>query len=353
MRRRRTFLLIFVILVLLLVVGLIALWRLRGESLLGSTDNGGEDVSTERPLIPLLQATPVPQTQFVVVALQTVPRGMRVPPDAIEVREWRLDDRDLPRDPALKLSEVVGRIARVDILAQRPVSLSMLADLSLGEGSEMALAIPKGMVAFALPVRKMSAVANAIHRNDRVDVLISLAMIEVDQDWQIKEPVKYFGGDPVLAEPQPDGEQIPRLVSQYTVQNALVLEVDLWEKVPQVVPTAVAGETPGEQTAPPPAVSDVARAMIELTSVTLVVNPQDALVLKWAFENDASIDLVLRSAVDRDIYAQPEAVTLQYMLDRFQISVPPKLPHAPTSSELEERLLKEAQSRSTSPITGD
>jgi Flp pilus assembly protein CpaB len=353
MRRRRTFLLIFVILVLLLVVGLIALWRLRGGSLFGSTDSGGEDVSTERPLLPILQATPVPQTQFVVVALQTVPRGMRVPPDAIEVREWRLDDRDFPKDPALKLSEVVGRIARVDILAQRPVSLSMLADLSLGEGSEMALAIPKGMVAFALPVRKMSAVANAIHRNDRVDVLISLSMIEVDVDWQIKEPVKYFGGDPVLAEPQPEGEQIARLVSQYTVQNALVLDVDLWETLPQVVPTAVAGETPGEQAAPPPPASDVAQAMIQLTSVTLVVNPQDALVLKWAFENDAAIDLVLRSAVDRDIYAQPEAVTLQYMLDRFQISVPPKLPHAPTSSELEERLLKESQSRATSPVTGD
>ena len=49
--------------------------------------------------------------------------------------------------------------------------------------------------------------------------------------------------------------------------------------------------------------------MIELTSVTLVVSPQDALVLKWALENDVSIDLALRSAVDQDIYAQPEAVT--------------------------------------------
>ena len=352
MRRRRTFLLIFIILVLLLVVGLIVLWRLRGGNLFGSTENG-EGASTERPLIPLLQATPVPQTQFVVVALQTVPRGMRVPPDAIEVREWQLDDRDFPSDPALKLSEVVGRVARVDILAQRPVSLSMLADLALGEGSEMALAIPKGKVAFALPVRKMSAVANSVHRNDRVDVLVSLSMIEVEEDWQIKKPVKYFGGDPVLAEPQPDGEQVSRLVSQYTVQNALVLDVDLWEELPEVIPAAAAGETPEEEGAPPPPASDVAQAMIELTSVTLIVSPQDALVLKWALENDASVDLALRSAVDQDIYAQPEAVTLQYMLDRFQISVPPKLPHAPTSREFEERLLEEAQSRSTSPVTGE
>ena len=353
MRRRRTFLLVFIILVMLLVVGLIALWRFRGGSLIGSDDGGGEGAATERPLIPILQATPAPQTGFVVVALQTVPRGMRVPPDAIEVREWRLDDRDFPSDPALKLSEVVGQVARVDIPAQRPVSMSQLADLSMGEGSEMALAIPKGKVAFALPVRKMAAVANAIHRNDRVDVLVSLSMVEVDEDWQIKQPVKFFGGDPVLADPQPEGEQIPRLVSQYTVQNALVLDVDLWEDLAEAIPVAASSETPAEEGAPPPPASDVARAMIELTSVTLIVNPQDALVLKWAMENDAAIDLVMRSAVDQDIYAQPEAVTLQYMLDRFQVSVPPKLPHAPTSSEFEERLLEEAQSRAVSPVTGE
>jgi hypothetical protein len=73
-----------------------------------------------------------------------------------------------------------------------------------------------------------------------------------------------------------------------------------------------------------------------------MVSPQDALVLKWALETNASIHLVMRSAVDQDIYAQPEAVTLQYMLDRFQISVPPKLPHAP-ENQFESRILREAQ----------
>jgi Flp pilus assembly protein CpaB len=161
MRRRRTFLLIFIILVLVLVVGLIALWRLRGGSLFGG---GGDETVVDRPLLPALQATPEVKTELVVVALQAVPRGMRVPPDAVEIREWRVDDRDYPKDPAFKLSDVVGKMARVDIPRQRPLSMSMLAELSLGEGSELALAIPKGKVAFALPVRIMSAVANTIDR---------------------------------------------------------------------------------------------------------------------------------------------------------------------------------------------
>jgi hypothetical protein len=86
----------------------------------------------------------------------------------------------------------------------------------------------------------------------------------------------------------------------------------------------------------------VVKAATELTSVTLIVSPQDALVLKWALETNSSIDLVMRSAVDQDVYAQPEAVTLQYMLDRFQISVPPKLPQAP-ENEFESQILQEAQ----------
>lgn len=351
MRRRRTFLLVFIILVLLLVAGLIGLWRLRGGNGLGGGDGDGS--ATGSPLLPVLQATPEVKTERVVVALQAVPRGMRVPPDAIEIREWPVDDRDYPKDPALKLTDVVGKMARVDIPRQRPVSLSALADLSIGDGSEMALAIPKGKVAFAAPVRIMSAVANTIRPGDRVDVLVSFAMIEADEDSQIKKPVFFTGGEALLAAPQPTGEQIPRIVAQYTVQNVLVLDVGLWEQdLPEVIQATTSEEAPEtEENAPPPAAPSVASAMVELTSVTLVVSPQDALVLKWAQENDASLDLAMRSAVDQDIYAQPEAVTLQYMLDRFQISVPPKLPHALTNMEFEKRLLDEARERL--PVGGE
>ena len=73
-------------------------------------------------------------------------------------------------------------------------------------------------------------------------------------------------------------------------------------------------------------------------------------VLKWALETNASIDLAMRSAIDQDIYAQPEAVTLQYMLDRFQISVPPKLPHAP-ENEFTSNLLEQAQENA--PVGGE
>ena len=66
--------------------------------------------------------------------------------------------------------------------------------------------------------------------------------------------------------------------------------------------------------------------------MTLIVTPQDALVLKFSEESGASMDMVLRSA--KDYYkglVTTEAVTLQYMFDRFGIEVPPKLPYGVTS----------------------
>jgi pilus assembly protein CpaB len=175
-------------------------------------------------------------------------------------------------------------------------------------------------------------------------------MVEVDQDTQIKQPIVRIGEEDCLAGCQVTGDQLPRLVSQYSVQNATVLAVGLWqEELPEIsVAEAVAGATEDEATTeeeatpPAPEVPSVAQAITQLTSVTLIVSPQDALVLKWALETNASIDLVMRSAVDQDIYAQPEAVTLQYMLDRFQISVPPKLPLAP-ENEFDTQYLSDAQ----------
>ncbi len=339
MSRRRVFLLVFLILILILGLGLFALWRTGRISLPSVGQQAGEPTPTL-----VVQATPVVETERVVVALQTIPRGLPVPPDAVEVREWPKDE-GLPDDVARNLSDVVGKTARVDIPRQWPVAKSSVTTVELGAGADMALAIPKGQVAIAVPVRVLSAVANAIQPSDRVDVLVSLSLVGVDEDSQIKQPVVLVGGEDCLAGCQPTGEQIPRLVTQYTVQNALVLAVGLWrEELPAVeVVQPAEGETPGgEETTAPPEPPNVLQSVTQLTVVTMAVSPQDAMVLKWALESNSSIDLVMRSAVDQDIYAQPEAVTLQYILDRFQISVPPKLPHAPENN-FEYRILKEAQ----------
>jgi Flp pilus assembly protein CpaB len=359
MKRRRTFLIIFVVLVLILVIGLAGLLLLTRGGLTGriTTPPKATGVVVEP------EATRAIETERVVVALQTIPRGMRIPPDAVEIREWPIDDRDFPGDPMFDLDKVVGMVARVEIPMHRPVDASMVKQVFLGEGSEMSLAVPKGQVAIAVPVMAISSVGNAIRPNDRVDVLISFSIVEVDEDAQIKLPVILTGGEDCLAGCMKTGDQIPRLVTQYSVQNALVMGVGMWTGaqpditvVQTPTPEASSGAQPtvavatGEE-APVAVATSVVRSMTELTVITLAVSPQDALVLKWAWESNSSIDLVMRSANDTDIYAQPEAVTLQYMIDRFQISLPPKLPNT-TENKFEYRLIKEAEQRAVPTSTG-
>lgn len=352
MRRRRTFLIVFAVLVVILVGGLAALviMNMRG----GITP----PPEVEEELEPT--STPEPIMESVVVVVQPVRRGERIPPDAVEMRKWEVDR--LPEDPVYSLEEVVGGYATVDLTPPQPISASKVKTVIL-EGSEISLAIPPGKVGYSFPIRLVSAVANAVKPGDRVDVLISWKIIEVDQDLQIKLPVALIGGEDCLAGCQPTGEQLPGMVSQYTVQNAIVLGMGLFEEVAETVevvqPTDEGGEGGGgllpigtapedEGAAEEVPVEQVSTAppLSRITVVTLAVDPQYALVLKWAVESDSSIDLVLRSASDIEEFAQPEAVTLEYMINRYAISLPPRLPHA-LDNVFEYKLIKEAEELET------
>jgi len=352
MRRRRTFLIVFAVLVLILVVGVTALVLMsRGAP----PELPPEDGEGLEPL-----PTPEPEMEPVVIVVQPIRRGQRIPPDAVEIRRWEVDR--LPAEPVYQLEDVVGGFAAVDLTPPRPLSASQVKKVVLG-GSNVSLAIPPGKVAYSFAVRLIAAVGGALEAGDRVDVMISWNVVVVDQDLQIKLPILLTGGEDCLAGCQETGDQIPGLVTQYTVQNALVLGVDFWEDrdlpvgrpgeeaeeepvIPVVEPEETEeGEIPVEE-APPPAEPTLPYSRVSV--VTLAVDPQSALVLKWSVESNSAIDLVLRSAVDIEEFAQPEAVTLEYMVSRYQISLPPKLPHAPENI-FEYRVIETAEEALQTP----
>jgi pilus assembly protein CpaB len=198
-------------------------------------------------------------------------------------------------------------------------------------------------VAYALPVARYSSVAWAIQPGDHVDVLISLLVVELDEEFQTALPNSSSCVQPTEEEGcqggligrlevlpngwvvnlTPNEAQRPRLVTQLTVQDAIVLHVGDWPGE-EDLPTPEE-ELLEEEGAPQP--TPAPRAQIE--PVTLIVTPQDAMVLKYAEEVGASVDLVLRSAEDTGEITT-EAVTLQYIFDRFDIELPPKLPYGVT-----------------------
>lgn len=61
--------------------------------------------------------------------------------------------------------------------------------------------------------------------------------------------------------------------------------------------------------------------------ITLVVTPQDAVTLNYIMLNKgAKINLVMRSAGDTQV-GKTEAVTLQFLMDQYNIPFPSKLPY--------------------------
>jgi Flp pilus assembly protein CpaB len=304
----------------------------------------GTTTPTEEQLDQLTaQVTPtgIP-TQKVWVALQPIPRGGDFAEGTIGLRDWPTSN--VPPDVIGDTAETIGRVATTDIVQGMPILRSMLAEK--GAAGQAALLIPEGRVAVAFPINEQSSVAYAIQPGDFVDVLIMASFIDIDTDFQTELPnlIRFFtlGQDPdtgvqtlhffeeitegrverppdlpsgiVYGREDDEGElQRPRRVGQLTVQAAKVLRIGPWIDMPVPGPPVEGG---GEETAAPPPPP---------TIITLAVDTQDALVLLWARKSEMYMELALRAPGAEDAHHEPEAVTLQYMLTRFNISVPPKL----------------------------
>ena len=175
-----------------------------------------------------------------------------------------------------------------------------------------------------------------------MDVLITAFFVDVDEEFQTTLPnklsfivpeldpetgedtgrftlsnpidegrVELFSGDiPAIAFPREP--QIPRRVAQLTVQAAKVIRVGPWIEPPPPPPPAEGEEAP----TPTPNLPDI---------ITLAVTPQDALVLLWLRQSGIYNEIALRAAGEENADHLTEAVTLQYMLTRFNIAVPPKI----------------------------
>ena len=187
-------------------------------------------------------------------------------------------------------------------------------------------------------------------------------------------------GQPINVIPS-EGQQRPRLVSQVTVRDAEVLNLGPWGELFRAsgqtnVSMAMTstdetgadtgGQAPdgagGEGTAASTDVLQQVEILLtegqELTEeevlreylnaavsqpLVLVVSPQDALVLKWAGEMGSPMHVVLRSYADAGIrLSDTEPVTFQYMVDRFNLALPPGLSYGvePAVRQLERSFLK-------------
>jgi len=300
------------------------------------------------------ESTGIPTTQ-VIVALQPIGRGDTFVSGSIGRRDWPADN--VPPDIIADEAETIGKVAKTDIVQGQVIVRSMLVDL-FGAG-EASFQVPPGRVGVAYPISRQSSVSYAIQAGDYVDILVTTFFVDVDEEFQTRLPNKlqfFFpqidsetgeiigyqtdnlidegrfeltqsGAGDLTAVVFPREDQIPRRVAQLTVQAAKVIRVGPWREPPPPPPPAE-GEAPPT---PPPPLPDV---------VTLGVTPQDALVLLWLRQSGIYSEMALRAAGEENADHLTEAVTLQYMLTRFNIAVPPKIEFimAPSTSDVQQQL---------------
>jgi hypothetical protein len=353
-----------IIAVVLIVVTIIA-----GGAYLYLQRLGG---APEEEVVETPEVAPVNTTE-IVVALQSIPRGMEisVEDNAIALQEW--PDENLPPvgEYFTSLEEIEGKYARMDIARGMPVLRDMIGRpggmLSVN-GSAAALFEPgpENRVAYAIPVDTQGAVGWAVKPGDRVDVLAAINMVPVYTEF-LEEGIRQFtylqspgggeeGGGATQTSPYgkfellPNGQWAaiypvdtqpavePALIVQMTVQDAIVWHVGIWEEdMGQVAPAPPAdtGEETGPlggggaaQPAPTPVPIQDNR---EIELVTLLVSREDALVLKYLYEAGADLDLALRPANVTGSVLETQPVWFRYILDRYNL--PSTMPDDPVAPE--------------------
>lgn len=345
--QRGRLLIILGIILGLATVGAVAFLVLNGGAL---TNPVAEPTATPTPGV-VQEAQGVPTTQ-VIVALQPIGRGSEFVAGSIGRRDWPANN--VPPDIIADEAETIGKVAKTDIVQGQVIVRSMLVDV-FGAG-EASFQIPAGRVAVAYPINRQKSVAFAIQPGDYVDILVTAFFVDVDEEFQTTLPNKLSfivpelneNGDPTgrftLSNPVDEGRfvvaaqdtpaivfareaQLPRRVAQLTVQAAKVIRVGPWIQPTPAAPPPEAQQQEQQGPTPTPPLPDI---------VTLAVTPQDALVLLWLRQNSIYSEMALRAAGEENADHLTEAVTLQYMLTRFNIAVPPKIEFVMSPSPVEQ-----------------
>lgn len=348
MRRGR----VFIYIALILILGFALIFIFGRPYIFPSEDTGDLEVAPT--------ATPTQVVVSVVVVEQPISRGNTIEEDVLTLVPYP-EDMVLP-GMIMNTGDVIGRLARFDLDVGVVLTENLVADSIVElkrQGSDAALLIDPGMVAVSIPINRLSSVSYAPKRGDHVNVLVSMLFVDSDTSFQSRLPNNTasviapgtsedgvtklsaelipsgvsFGRselDPLLEETFyliPSEPQRPRLVSQTLIQNVIVLQMGEFpleeEEKEQALPTPT--PEPGQPPAPTP-IPEEEPEPVPPDVITLIVTPQDAVALNYLIFSGAELTLALRSPND-DQVIQTEAVTLQFLLDQYNIPIPVKLPY--------------------------
>jgi len=314
--------LVIVLAFVVIIIGVVAAFVLgSGPSAPAQQPEGTADVAGQSgdngDGAPVVESGPSPtpiEIVEVVIAIQDIPRGLTIPPNAVAIRQFPLDlvqewGPSVLSDPEV----VIGQRARTDIVRFQPILSNMVVEdptALASVGSDLAAILPPNRVAVALPIDRITSVAYGIQPGDRVDIIISLLFVNVDTAFQSIEPnrlsvvapnedgsLNVLGDLPGRFDTVPAGtlgtvdvlivpreEPRPRLTTQRTVQDALVMwsgDFPIDGRLFFGAPTPTPVPPPDEEEASADSREEVPPTPVPARPdiITLAVSPQEAVTI--------------------------------------------------------------------------
>ena len=370
--RLRTFLLLFIVIALIAVVGVLAYVRFFGNNAATATPGdttvqSGEqsDAVASEPGLPPPTATPAILFLDILVADRTLPVGTVIRPELLRT-ETRPDSNIALQGGYVFTNpeDLIGRIVKTEVVAGQAILAPMLAinttDLA-AIGSDLALYVDQGNVAVAFPINRYTGAAYAMRPGDSVDVLMSLPIVALDPEYNTKlpnvtqrvddlalsegraflfpaalegrleliDPINLVGevSGPLSTQEGSKSTQVLRRATQLTIQQATVLWVGTWRDPRELAREAAAAAAAAQLAAttgdfPVPTPTPIPERLDAIPDVVILSMPaQDALALKWSLEQGVDISLALRSPGDTTVFSTV-TVSLPQLVEQGGLRIP-------------------------------
>src|ERR671939_1178280 len=251
-------------------------------------------------------------TARVVIATADIPARTEIAASMVNVRT--VPDELVQAGAATKVEDVVGKFSPDAIARGAVISTQKIGPVAVKNAPSFR--IEKGKVMYVMPVSFAGsqfslAQVNALRSGDRVDLLYTT--INAPQGLTADQRSE------VRANP------IPYLQTRIMLQDLRIQEIGSYAPDGSLVP---ATGDPSKKGAAP---------SLTNANIIFIVNPEEALVLKWlkdaaTYYKNSNIEMVLRSPADDQQADNNLVVNFNYMQQKYNLAPPPSLPLATAAS---------------------
>jgi pilus assembly protein CpaB len=278
-----------------------------------------------QPAQVVVQKESIPRV-YVVVTTRDIGEDEKIAAGDVATKEFPVDF--VPEGAVAGTDLAVGKYALSTILRGQIVVASFLTDKPKPAPQELAARIPSGKIAMSVMVQDALNQIGVLKAGDHVDILLTIDL----KEGLAKEQQSQQQG-------APKEERLEKYIStQLTMQDVEILLIGVPEVTPTPVPAATATPIPptpapgvkfeptrvpapqSGRTVEPTPVPEVAQR-----TITFLLNPQEAVTLKYIKDSGGTMDLVLRSRGDRRLVkTDPMSIDTLYQQFRFRFPEPIK-----------------------------